>query len=332
MENPEQRLKQVNCLLKTCVLWRHRLEASPAAVSRVKSVGGVLFNLHFVAASLLLTLPTGELWEHRLQWALAPLLLLCAEVLVGSLVVLCVNVTTLRYSTSVLSVWRREALGRLVRNAVVAMLLGVSLALAVALVDEDEYGVFFKSTGLVLLPTLILLVLAEVKFCFINTQLQWYWQIQVGLALLQCVFFILYTQALVPPAATGLPTLVVLLLVAGKWCTDFVDGVRQQTMWPALYAILGVLGCSSGIATLALWVLVRSWTFLSSITGWVCVGCLSLSTIRESGELVYDILFGHIETDYNHFLVPARLLRKLPERSPSDVLRHMSYPLLKRLP
>ena len=38
---------------------------------------------------------------------------------------------------------------------------------------------------------------------------------------------------------------------------------------------------------------------------WTCVGCLVLGFCKNTGDLVYDMLLGHVETDYFHFVEPT---------------------------
>lgn len=282
---------------------RTRVDRAPGLLWVLEVVSGAVLLAHPAAALLLLSLSQEDLVGH----ALVPLTLLCSEVCVLSLVILSAVVCDLvKRKSRGISVWQREALGRLLRNFFMSLLLGISLSYTYLSWEPGSH----LSTSLLelLVPAGVAALIGSIKVLMVRTEQGWFW-----LWLCLCGFLQMALLVLKHDIETTLPWSVVLLpldLMALD-ALFLAYAKAEQRMWQKtgllLASLLLLVTCVAAGLCADTGLVPVSLVLLSA---WVSMITVLATLTRACGAYVLDIVWGHVETDFFYYKYPVLLTRQ----------------------
>jgi len=282
---------------------RTRVDREPGLLYMLEAVSGAVLLAHPAAALFLLSLSQEDLVGH----ALLPMTCLCLEVCALSLAILAAVVYDLvKRKSRGISVWQREALGRLLRNFFMSLLLGVSLSYTY-LSWEPGYHL---STSLlqILVPAGLAALVGSIKVLMVRTEQGWFWLWLCLCGLLQMVLLVLKHDI-----ETTLPWSIVLtpldLMALDALFLAYIKA--EQSMWQkaglVIASVLLLATCvAAGICADTGLVPVS----LVLVGAWVCLGTVAATLTRACGAYVLDIVWGHVETDFFYYKYPVLLTRQ----------------------
>jgi len=291
------------------LLCRQRIDKSPGLLATLEvCLGSVAF------AHLLTSL--AMLWSSPLREAVLPLAVLCLEVTVLSLAVLVLVIRDVcaRPEES-LSVWQREALGRLLRNIVIWSLLGVSLLWGYEQAQgQDKLAL----TGAVV-PALVAACLGGVKIVLVRTDRTWFWlglSVLFGLQMLLLVLKVDFGVS-ISWLSTCFPIYIISIdALFLTFTVSFED--LSQAKSPLLPTIIcGILKSAACLMVLITTLLCAlqgdsagpdqaTLSLLEAATFCLCY----VSAVRLSGNYLLNIVWGHAEMDFLQQKYPALLARR----------------------
>lgn len=282
---------------------RTRVDREPGLLYMLEVVSGTMLLVHPAVALFLLSLSQEDLVGH----ALLPLTFLCFEVCALSLGILAaVGYDLAKRKSRGISVWQREALGRLLRNFFMSLLLGVSLLYAY-LSWEPGYHL---STSLLqlLVPAGVAALIGSIKVLMVRTEQGWFWLWLCLCGLLQMAFFVLKHDV-----GATLPWSVVLapldLMALDALFLAYVK--TEQSIWQKtglLFASVLLLGTCVAAGLCADTGVVPGSLVLAG--AWACLATVAATLTRACGAYVLDIFWGHVETDFFYYKYPVLLTRQ----------------------
>ena len=282
---------------------RTRVDQSPGLLWVLEAVCGAVFLAHPAVTLLFLTISHEELVGH----ALMPLLLLCVEVCGLSLTILLAVVCDfVKRKARGISVWQREAIGRLLRNFFMSLLLGISL-LCTYLSLEPGFTLTSSLLEMVV-PAGLAALFGVIKVLMVRTEQGWFW-----LWLFACSFVQLGLLVLKHDLGSELPwTLALIPLdLMGVDALFLAFTKQQQSVWQKglmlMASVLFLLTCiTTGLCADSGLVPVSVVLFLA----WTCMATVLLALTRACGSYVLDIIWGHVETDFFYYKYPVLLTRQ----------------------
>lgn len=290
--------------------WRNRIFFCRR---RVDQAPGLLWVLEVVCGSVLLAHPAAALLcislsqEAPFGLALLPLAVLCLEVCLLSVVILtAVLCDLIKRKVRGVSVWQREAVGRLMRNFFMSLLLGLSLMYTCLNWESD----FHLSTSLLelLVPAGVATLVGFLKVVVVRTEQGWFWIWLCVCGLLQMALLVLKHDA-----EPGLPWSAVLVPL-DLMIVDaiFLVSIKsEQSVWQKSVMLLGSLlllmtcvgaGVSADTGLIP--------TVVVLVGAWACLAAMALTVTRACGAYVLDIIWGHVETDFFFYKYPVLLTRQ----------------------
>ena len=292
-------------------LCRKRIDKSPGLLAAIEIALGTVAFAHALIAMAMLRSEEGESRE-----AVLPLGVFCFEVAFLSLamLVLVIKDVCTRPEES-LSVWQREALGRLLRNIVIWSLIGFSCLWLYGNAHEQDKLLL---SGAVV-PALVAAGLGMLKIVLIRTERTWFW---LGLSLL---FTLQMTLLLLKmdfdlPISWRFVCLPIYFISLDALLLTFTVSTEEITLFKAS-VVLTLLTC---LVKLAACVMVLITTFYWAGRGDgaesedATVMLLEIATfilcyaaaVRISGNYLLNIIWGHVEMDFLHQKYPALLARQ----------------------
>jgi len=246
---------------------------------------------------------------HSAQFLL-PLLALAALVTCASLTMTFIVVCDLLgQQTRAFSVWQREALGRLLRNFLMGLL--VTLSLLSAHLSLDGSLRLRTSTLSALLPGLVTAGLGLLKVLAVHSEHSCYWGGLFSLGLVQGLLVVSkvdygfqfpWSLAIGPMYLFCLSTCAILAEEeAALW------RLALQVSACLLCGASGLLGALAGDTTKEAEAEELRWTSLGLAAG--CWLAFALGSCGVCGSYVLDIFWGHIEMDFNYHQSPVLLKR-----------------------
>jgi hypothetical protein len=244
-----------------------------------------------------------------IQLSLIPLILLCLEISVSCVASFMVFYKDLESRKKKgVATWHREALGRILRNMIVSIMVFISLVLMCFSLDNS-----YSTTRSVLgtaSPLIVLCVLSIIKICCVTTDESPYWLGSCLLTLVQLTLFVLkldygaeiyWSVVLSPMMMTGFNLLI--------WSLTS-SSLSRNISWLNITSILGYASITASFGSLGLHL---DFSYFSVYSLWVnmslSVLLVSIGKSYEVGSWGYDIIFGHLETDYIYKKNPVRKRR-----------------------
>jgi hypothetical protein len=293
--------------------WRTLLDENPGHMSLIRYSLGVFLILHPVISYLLVMLKVLNiqvlLGLGYIQLSLIPLILLCLEISVACVASFMVFYKDLEFRKKKgVATWHREALGRILRNMIVSIMVFISLVLMCFSLDNS-----YATTRSVLCtasPVIVLCVLSIIKICCVTTAESPYWLGLCVLTLAQLTLFALkldygaeiyWSVVLSPMMMTGFNLLI--------WSLTS-SSLSRNISWLDIISILGYASITASFGSLGLHL---DFSYFSVYSVWVnmslSVLLVSIGKSYKVGSWAYDIIFGHLETDYIYKKNPVRKRR-----------------------
>lgn len=288
-------------------LCRKRMDKSPSLLATVEVALGTAVFAHVFAAAVLLG---GDV--SQFSNALLPIGAFCLEVAALSLaaLVLVIKDVCTRPEESI-SVWQREALGRLLRNIVLGCLLGLSFIW------------MYESAGLALseavAPALVAASLGAAKVVLIRTERTWFWLGVSVLFILQLFLLVMKTDYSLQLSWLWVcfPIYVLSIDVLFLIFTLISEDISQAKSY--LFSII-LIGTIKSLACVMVLVttLLGAWnaetarieTNTVAISVMVTLSLCYVSGVRVSGAYLLNIIWGHVDVDFLHHRYPALLARR----------------------
>ena len=309
---------------QSCFAWRAFMDQRPLLLSALQASLGLLFFTHLGLTLLLVLSGTLDVpfhgWKLTRSLSVLPVLLLTLEVST-----LCVALLVVIYSdfskrrVRGVTVWQREAVGRILRNLVISLLFGVTAwllytRLTIGLDSVRLRGSLLGAFG----GTEFLCLLSILKLALVRTRKGVYW---LGVTLAALVFQGLLVckvdyKATFPWYAVVFP-LYGVLGVAAIHCVhsiyEFLSTADKEYRYAALVPI--------GLRLTAIFLMGASLIHIQqalsgSLEARAAAAYLLLAspmTIAALcvpiGSCLLDIVWGHVEMDFLHSKTPVGLAR-----------------------
>lgn len=290
---PKFRFNNRTCRRKLFEL-RKYLEKHSSLKNFFSLLPGVFIVLHPLTGFLLV--------NDSVKPLLVTLILLSVEV-----VVLCVGMVTVICSDLIqnqdqMAVWHRQAFGRLVRNIVV---WGVVLAsLVLWFINTGPEGT--SNLLIVTLPLGVLLVVAFIKFIFIETLHTAYWSISALLGLIQIGLLVAKVDYGVEMSWEAIPTILLGLESTVLIFYELLNSLgNYRKLGSHVFLGVGVI-CATTVLVVSGFRGVCSKTVLSYASS----AGLSLGLVMPLSNWFLDIVFGHLEEDFKFAQKPVLNKRK----------------------
>lgn len=121
-----------------CYSLRHSLEQNPRKQNVLAFSLGMVLLLHPILsfAILLVNLIQSPLVHYKYLYATIPVLILAIEILALSMLMIVVVIIDCTKYSSIFAVWKREAIGRLLRNTLIS--LSVIIACCICISDQSR--------------------------------------------------------------------------------------------------------------------------------------------------------------------------------------------------
>lgn len=278
-----------------------RAQASDIQVEGVKITSGVIV---FVAPSLSLALLAVENAQF-----LTPLLGLAALITCASLAMTFVVVCDLLGQRArSFPVWQREALGRLLRNFMMGLMVVISLLSVHLSLDGSLH---LKTSALTaFLPCFATVTLSLLKVLAVHTEHSCYWGGFFSLVLMQGLLVVFKVDySLEVSWAVTIGPIYVLCLSS---CVLFA--MEEETLWRLGLKTGACLLCGASACLGAAASDMKEtgsqelyWSSLGLAAGSLL--CLAFSTCDVCGSYILDIFWGHVEIDLNYHQSPVQLKR-----------------------
>lgn len=287
---------------------RQRIDKSSGLLATIEVSLGTVAFAHLLTALAMLWSGRGPLLE-----AILPLAVLCWEIAMLSLTVLVLVIKDICvWPEESLSVWQREALGRLLRNIVIWSLLGLSLLLVYGNAQGQSELVL---TGAVV-PALVAACLGVLKTVLIRTERTWFWLGLSVLFALQMLLLMLKVdfEVSISWLFTCFPIYIMSMDALFLTFTVALESVSKAKSSIACALLSGTLKsatCLMVLITTLLCALQGEGAGPDSTTLYhmeVVTFCLCYaSAVRLSGGYLLSIVWGHVEIDFLHQRYPALL-------------------------
>jgi hypothetical protein len=286
-------------------LCRKRIDKSPGLLAVIESVLGTVVFAHVLAATAMLEFDTSK---GHLSDATLPIGVFCFEVTALSLVILVFVIKDVCvHPEESVSVWQREALGRLLRNIVVGSLLGVSLVWIYA---QEELS-------RAVVPALVAACLGATKVVLIRTERTWFWLGVSVLFFLQLLLLIVKTELQLSWLCACLPLYLLSIDVVFLLFTlisEDIEHAKSSLLFILLLGFVKALASAMVLVTTLLCALhadgagIAADTMKISVLATFCL-CY-VSAVRVSGAYILNIIWGHVDVDFLHQQYPALLARR----------------------
>lgn len=241
--------------------------------------------------------------------SIVPLILLCLEVITACLASFIVFFKDLAYRKKKgVATWHREALGRILRNLIISLMVFISLILLCFSVD-NEYSIT-QSILCSACPVIVLCCLSIIKICCITTSESPYWlgfciltiaQLTLLVVKLDYAAEIYWTVVLSPMMMTGFNLLV--------WSITSTS-LGRNISWLDIITMLGYAAITASFGILGVYLDFDYFSVYSvAVNMSLSVVLVFIGKCYELGSWGYDILFGHLETDYIYKKNPVRKRR-----------------------
>jgi hypothetical protein len=292
-------------------LCRKRIDKSPGLLAAIEIALGTVAFAHALIAIAMLWSEEGQSRD-----AVLPLAVFCFEVALLSLAVLVLVIKDIctRPEES-LSVWQREALGRLLRNIVIWSLIGVSCLWLYEKAEEQDKLLL---SGAVV-PALVAACLGMLKIVLIRTERTWFWlglsllfTLQMMLLLLKIDFnlHISWRFVCLPIYFISLDALVLTFTVSSEEITLF----KASIVSTFLSCLIKFAACVMVLITTFYWAGRGDGAESEDATvmqlGIATFILCYASAVRISGNYLLNIVWGHVEIDFLHQKYPALLARR----------------------
>jgi len=312
-------------LRQSCFAWRAFMDQRPLLLSALQASLGLLFFAH-IALSLLLCVSAVldvpfKAWRVTRSVAFLPVFALCIEI-----ATLCIALLVIIYSdfskrrVRGVTVWQREAVGRILRNLVVSILLGISVwqlytRLILKRGDIELKGGLLSALG----GTVCLCVVATVKLTLVRTKEGIYW---LGLALAALVFqgllvckvdygaIFSWSSVVFPLYTVPLLGLLHCLASLSSFFSSADKDQRYLHLLPVLLRLLAAL--LSAVAIFHVQQALDRVLPTLSATLYLLLLALPVGIAAlciPVGSSLLDIVWGHVEMDFLHSKSPAGLAR-----------------------
>jgi len=265
---------------QTCFYFSKFLNEHPLVAEVFSGCFSGLLILHFWVSVYLLK-------QRSVREALLPVFVLFLEV-TG----LCVSVLVVFFSDVVkrrirgLTLWQREALGRVIRNLVVSSTLAYSSYSLWSSIESPRFA---------LVPLLVVNSFAIVKFCLVRSSYALVWL--VGCLLLEAQFVLFYFTEL-NWILKLLPLSLLSVNLTVFLCVQLIRNIKELRSLVAV--MLGILGSSLlGVSFVLLSLSLEDRSdfqkfYLCLVFGMVCSSCALVKPLKE---LLLDLLFGHLSQE-----------------------------------
>ena len=201
-----------------------------------------------------------------------------------------------------MAVWQRLAIGRILRNTFISFMALLFFSLCLVYTDTSSNQILFESVSKISLPLIILTLITIARFLLIKGESPCTWLTVCFCTMIELVILILVNDFQVEIQAT----IVVLPLLAG--ISAFGFSLAKGLKLELLKNLAGILICVSFAAYLAIKAaFLDEWLeeqYFYDFPAFVGFFLLYWNYSQSVGVFVLDIIFGHVETDYNYFINP----------------------------
>jgi hypothetical protein len=291
---------------QSCFMCKRSLEDKPYTNYALKLFLGLVQLLHIWTSLALLYLKL-EYFKGSYSLIITPLIVLTAELFLACIVMLFIIFNDLFYRRiRGITLWQRQAIGRLVRNIIILVLIEITLLSFYFNSDQNELKIQ-KS----LLPVLILTVIVFFRYLLIVSEYSLLFLTVSSLLLSQQILLILkleyqidiiWKYTLIPTIA--LCYILVLLTIYLIWeqINDFFKVII------AFFSFAGSVLFSIGITVGILQ------EFNASLYIYIIISLvfISIGIIEKLGSFIIDITIGHIDIDILDLKHPIQTLSNAP--------------------
>lgn len=291
---------------QSCFMCKRRLEDKPSVNQALKLSFGLLQLFHYWTVLTLVYLKVANS-KGNYSTLVIPLILLALELLFTCITVLFLIFNDLYYRRIYgITLWQRQAIGRLLRNILVLVLIGFSLFLLYLRADEEEIKMLR-----VLFPLLILNVIGFLRFLLISSDYSLFWVLSSALTLAQQVCLILKLDY-----SIDVPW--VTILSPALMFTYIFSIFHLYLIWEThsdfLKSLVNLIAFSSSILISVVFTI----SLLTQLTNLFLVLCLvgifilTLTYIEVFGGFIMDIAMGHIDIDILDIKHPIQSISNTP--------------------
>ena len=200
-----------------------------------------------------------------------------------------------------LAVWQRSAIGRILKNFCISLLLLIFVSLLLGYSEVISGKLVFNRFWKVTIPLILLIMISSLKLIMIKARNSSIWLWICICLVSQVVLLIIYNdfQVLIPELWLFVP----LFLIFFSISFYFINNSKLQ----AGQSLAGLYSSLSFILVLTIQLSSSKLTYLPYYQisfGFSGFALLYWFFSLAVGEFAFDIIFGHLETDYFHYLNP----------------------------
>ena len=291
-----------------CFSFRKQLDRSPNIMKTIKVLVGGFTLSHFLSAYLIITVTHKQLDTDFFKFKLAamPLLALSIEVEILCIITIGIIISDIFEGNMSLAVWQRSAIGRVLQNFFTSLMFIVSFSLFISNIHTNHNFIYFDSIIGICTPLALLFTISLLKLVFIKTQLWGCWISIMILALLQLALVVLKIEYFCDIKWVVLfsPFVGICFVCA---FTNFLNIKNKPVNRTA--GIMASLAAGGSVLMFCMqtddYFYDKFWSNSLGFGGFVIVFVFFSENV---GNFVLDILLGHIETDYFHYVNPPKKL------------------------
>ena len=291
---------------QSCFACKRSLEDKPYTTMFLKLFLGLLLLSHIWVFLVILYLKI-EHSKGSFSTSLLPMISLATELLLTCTVVLVVIFNDLFYRRiRGITLWQRQAIGRLIRNIIILTLIGITLVLLYFNSDQSPINLWKNCWTLLILSIIVFL-----RFLLIASDYSLFWLLTSGLVLLQEILIILKQDFSISIdwVFALLPTLIF-------WCVmtimlAYLIWKNKQDLNDLLLSFINFLGsilCLSGVSFGIFKEINESFYFLTIVGLFL----LTIGFLHTSGSFIIDITIGHIDIEVLDLKHPIQTLSNAP--------------------
>ncbi|CAG9335387.1 unnamed protein product [Blepharisma stoltei] len=299
---------------QSCFICKRSLDSKPYANMILYVLLGILILCHIWGSLILLYLKVAnDIGEYFTLFL--PVVLLCVEICI-----ICITVFIIILSDFItrkvrgITLWQRQAIGRLIRDFVIFLQLGLTAWFFYAGFDDNSLK---SPLWHLLMPGIVLSVLASLRFVLIQSEDSLFWICFSFLTIAQqilCIWKIDY-KAELSWIYCLIPTYLMCADFAWLSASYFLRFAKELDYSKMIIFLLGIIGSIfSGIGMFFISFYLEDMIEFNSAIIWIGIGLgiSSIPLIRPFGLFIIDIAVGHIEIEILQLKYPVRSIRNLP--------------------
>ena len=201
-----------------------------------------------------------------------------------------------------MAVWQRSAIGRILRNTFISFMALLFFSLCLVYTETSSNQILFVSVAKISVPLIILILITFVRFLLIKGDSSCTWLTICFCSIAEVVILIIHNDFHVKIQA--IIVILPLLIAISALGFSLVERLKLE-LFKNLGGILSCLSFASYLVIKAAFL--DEWPdqqYYYDFPGFLGFFLLYWNYSQSVGVFVLDIIFGHVETDYNYSINP----------------------------